>query len=108
MAPPNDPDIPKEGSEDEPSQDDPSHDETSQEALGVQRDDRTYDTLDGVLDLLVQEVERLQIALETYRLGDHPDKQALIRWHVQQIDMRQDRLEELKQMILHNNDGAVH
>jgi hypothetical protein len=108
VALPNDPDDPTEGSEDEPSQEEPCQDEASHEALEAQSNDRTYESLDGVLDLLVQEVERLQLALETYRLSDHPDKQALIRWHVQQIDMRQDRLEELKQMILQNNDGAVH
>ncbi|XOV84492.1 MAG: hypothetical protein ACFHXK_05110 [bacterium] len=65
-------------------------------------------SLEDVLDLLAAEIERLQVSLETYRLGDHPSKQALIRWHVQQIDVRHDRLEEIKQMILKRNNDAVH
>jgi hypothetical protein len=65
-------------------------------------------SLEGVLDQLANEIERLQLSLDTYRLSDHPSKQALIRWHVQQIDARHDRLDEIKQMILKRNNGAVH
>ena len=65
-------------------------------------------SLDDVLDLLAQEVERLQAALEYYRLSEHPDKERLIRWHVQQIDIRQDRLEDVKAMILSRGGDAVH
>lgn len=65
-------------------------------------------SLDEVLDLLAQEVERLQVALEYYRLSEHPDKQQLIRWHVQQIDARQDRLEDIKAMILSRGEDSVH
>ena len=65
-------------------------------------------SLDEVLDLLAQEVERLQVALEYYRLSEHPDKEQLIRWHVQQIDARQDRLEEIKAMILSRGEDSVH
>lgn len=65
-------------------------------------------SLDEVLDLLAQEVERLQVALEFYRLSDHPEKDDLIRWHVNQIDARQDRLEDVKSMILSRGDDAVH
>jgi hypothetical protein len=68
-----------------------------------------YDlTLEGALELLAREIERLQASLDVYRSSDHPSKQALIRWHVQQIDARHDRLDEIKQMILKRNDGAVH
>ena len=68
-----------------------------------------YDlTLEGVLELLAKEIEGLQASLDAYRLSDHPSKQALIRWHVQQIDARHDRLDEIKQMILARNNGAVH
>ena len=65
-------------------------------------------SLEDVLDLLANEIERLQISLDTYRLSDHPSKQSLIRWHVQQIDARHDRLDEIKQMILNRNNDAVH
>ena len=65
-------------------------------------------SLDEVLDLLAQEVERLQVAVEYYRLSEHPDKQQLIRWHVQQIDARQDRLEDIKAMILSRGEDSVH
>ena len=63
-------------------------------------------SLDEVLDLLAQEVERLQAALEFYRLSEHPDKEQLIRWHVQQIDARQDRLDDIKAMILARGDSV--
>ena len=63
-------------------------------------------SLDEVLDLLAQEVERLQVALEYYRLSEHPDKEQLIRWHVQQIDARQDRLEDIKALILSRGDSV--
>ena len=65
-------------------------------------------SLDEVLDLLAQEVERLQVALEFYRLGEHSDKERLIRWHVQQIDDRQDRLEDIKDLILARGGRSVH
>lgn len=65
-------------------------------------------SLHDVMDLMAAEVERLQAALEHYRLSDHPEKEQLIRWHVRQIDRRQDRLSQLKQMILSADDGAEH
>lgn len=65
-------------------------------------------SLDEVLDLLAQEVERLKVALEFYRLSELPDKDAHIRWHVQQIDARQDRLDDLKQLILARGGDSVH
>ena len=71
-------------------------------------EDEVNTSLDEVLDLLAQEVERLQVALEFYRLSDHPEKDKLIRWHVQQIDARQDRLEEVQSMILSQGGDAIH
>jgi len=65
-------------------------------------------SLDEVLDLLALEVERLKTALDYYRLSNHPDKDEFIRWHVSQIDLRQDRLEEIKTMILGQGDHFVH
>ncbi|NOX50040.1 MAG: hypothetical protein GXP16_05815 [Gammaproteobacteria bacterium] len=65
-------------------------------------------SLIDVLDLLAQEVERLKVGLEWCRLSQHADKERLISWYVQQIDMRQDRLEEMKAVILASGDDAVH
>ena len=66
--------------------------------------------LSNVLDLMGQEIERLKLALETYRQSDHPDKDELVRWHVREIDERQDRLESLKQIYLAQRgaDGPTH
>lgn len=77
--------------------------EGTMEAASIRQDNIETEintSLDEVLDLLAQEVERLQVALEFYRLSDHADKEKLIRWHVQQIDTRQDRLEDIKSLIL--------
>ncbi len=65
-------------------------------------------SLDDMLLLMAAELERLQAALEFYRLGERPDKEALIRWHVEQIDLRQDRMEELKALILASRGGVEH
>ena len=65
-------------------------------------------SLDEVLDLLALEVERLKESLEFYRLSEHPDKEQLIRWVVQQIDLRQDRLEDIKALILARDDNLLH
>jgi hypothetical protein len=75
---------------------------------GVDPGDQLNTSLDEVLDLLAEEVERLKESLEFYRLSEHPEKEQLIRWVVQQIDMRQDRLEDIKAMILARDDDAVH
>ena len=75
---------------------------------GVDHADQLNTSLDEVLDLLAEEVERLKESLEFYRLSEHPEKEQLIRWVVQQIDMRQDRLEDIKAMILARDDDAVH
>ncbi len=77
-------------------------------AAGAGLEEEINTSLDEVLDLLAQEVERLQVALEFYRLSDHPEKDKLIRWHVQQIDARQDRLEDIKALILSRGGDAIH
>ena len=63
---------------------------------GDPQDTEDEPTLQDMLSLMAQEVERLQVSLEYFRLTDHPDKEERIRWHVMEIDRRQDRLEELK------------
>lgn len=87
------------------------------DALGEERGETLdSDALEGeintslveVLDLLAQEVERLKVALEFYRLSEHAEKDQLIRWHVQQIDQRQDRLEDIKSLILAKGGDSVH
>ena len=66
------------------------------------------ESLQGVLTLMAEEVERLKVALEYFRLTDHPDKEERIRWHVMEIDRRQDELEDLKALILKTSDDAEH
>ena len=59
-----------------------------------------YDeSIDGVISLIEEEIERLKAALETYRLLNHPQKGDIIRWHVRRLDERQDQLEELERMM---------
>jgi len=69
-------------------------------------EDEINTSLFQVMDLLVQEIERLKLALETHRLSEHPRKQEMIRWHVQQIDARQDRLEDVQRMYLAQQGSA--
>lgn len=57
-------------------------------------------TLDDVTALLAREIERLKEALSTWRQLDHPRKDEIIRWHVRTLDERQDKLEDLKTMLL--------
>ncbi len=64
-------------------------------------------SLHDVLDLLAAQVEKLKASLEFHRLSN-PDKTDVIRWHVEQIDQRQDRMEEVKQMILVGRDDTLH
>ncbi len=66
------------------------------------------DSLEQVLQLLAKEVERLKKALEYYRQSDRPDREDLMRWHVQRIDERQDRMEEIKNLIVARDNSAVH
>ncbi|MCA9233412.1 MAG: hypothetical protein H6993_03015 [Pseudomonadales bacterium] len=67
-------------------------------------DDDAALTLDDVIGLLEGEIERLKTALQTYRLLDHPRKAEIIRWHVRNLDARQDRLDELRAMLLARRD----
>jgi hypothetical protein len=65
-------------------------------------------SLDEVMDLMAHETERLKVVLEYYRLVDAPNKQERIRHLVREIDRRQDRLEELKQLILAASEDPEH
>ena len=62
-------------------------------------------TLDDVIVLLMREIERLKAALGTWRVLDHPRKDEIIRWHVRTLDERQDKLEDLKTMLLARQGG---
>lgn len=57
-------------------------------------------SLDDMVDLLSREIARLKASLEMYRLLDHPQKQDIILRHVQALDERQNRLDELKDLLL--------
>lgn len=71
-------------------------------------DSQLNTSLDDVLDMLAREVDRLQVALEFYRLSEHPQKDELIRWHVREIDARQDRLEDIKALVISGAGTNVH
>lgn len=67
-------------------------------------DDNEYEahlnrSLDDVIDLVEREIERLKESLETYRLSNHPNRNDIIRWHVRNLDERQDALESLQAML---------
>jgi hypothetical protein len=62
-------------------------------------DEQINNSLDDVIVLLEREIERLKESLETVRLSTHADRSALIRWHIQTLDERQDALEQMKQLI---------
>lgn len=66
-------------------------------------------SLDDVIGLLEQEIERLKVSLETYRLSNHPDRISIVRWHVRTLDERQDTLEDLRSLIMAERQGkALH
>jgi len=67
-------------------------------------------TLDDVTVLLAREIERLKEALIAWRQLDHPRKDDIIRWHVRSLDERQDKLDDLKAMLLARReaDREVH
>lgn len=67
-------------------------------------DDSLNGSLNDMLDLLWQQVERLKVSMEHYRLSEHPQKREAVRWHVQQIDERQTRMDEIKSLILQNEE----
>jgi len=63
-------------------------------------DELINNSLDDVIVLLEREIERLQASLETIRLSDHPDRGALIRWHIRSLDERQDALDHMKALLI--------
>jgi hypothetical protein len=63
-------------------------------------DELINNSLDDVIVLLEREIERLQVSLETIRLSNHPDRSALIRWHIRTLDERQDALDQMKALII--------
>jgi hypothetical protein len=63
-------------------------------------------SLDDVIALLQHEVVRLKESLEVYRLSKHPDRADIIRWHVHNLDERQDALEELEAMLVAQRDTS--
>ena len=65
----------------------------------IDDDARLNRSLDDVVELLNGEIERLKESLETYRLSNHPQRQAIIRRHVRTLDERQDTLEKLQAML---------
>jgi hypothetical protein len=67
-------------------------------------------TLDDAIELLQGELERLKLALETFRRLDHPRRNELVRWHVRSIDRRQDALDQLHAMVIaeRQSDAPIH
>lgn len=55
-------------------------------------------SIDDVIELLEREIERLKASLEFYRLSDSANRDEQIRFHIRQIDQRQDALEELRSL----------
>lgn len=55
--------------------------------------------LKAVATALEGELERLKENLETHRLLDHPQQQRIVRQLIDDIDERQDRLDELNLLI---------
>ena len=90
--------------EDKSSRDDADESDSIERDEAAQPNNDLYD----VMNLLVAEVERLKEALEFYRMSDVENKDTLVRQHVRQIDERQDRLDEVKRMIVTRQDGSVH
>ncbi len=67
--------------------------------MATVQDETINNSLDDVIVLLEREIERLKESLETIRLSTHSDRNALIRWHIQTLDERQDALDQMKQLI---------
>ena len=65
-------------------------------------------SLHDVLDLMAHKTERLKVVLDYYRLVELPDKDARIRQLIAEIDRRQDKLDELKRLILETRDDPEH
>jgi uncharacterized small protein (DUF1192 family) len=75
-----------------------------QAAADDELEEQLNTSLNDVLDLLAHEIERLKAELEFYRLSQHPEKARLERLYVERIDARQDRLEEIKALIMAGGD----
>lgn len=72
-------------------------------------EDALNTSLGDVLDLLANQVAHLKLSLELLRqTPDATDRDARIRWHVQQIDLRQDRMDQIKAMILARGQSELH
>ena len=67
--------------------------------------DQINGSLDDVIELLDQEIQRLKASLETYRLSAHPRRGEIIRWHVKALDERQDALEEFRVLLLARSEA---
>ena len=67
--------------------------------MATVEDELINNSLDDVIVLLEREIERLKESLETIRLSTHPERNTLIRWHIQTLDERQDALEQMKALI---------
>ena len=87
------------------------------EGLGISVDERSdreahlNRSLDDVIALLEREIRRLEESLETYRLSNHPKRGEIIRWHVRELDERQDALERLQAMLAgeqESGDRPIH
>lgn len=66
-------------------------------------------SLSDVLDLLANQVAHLKASLALLRqMPDAQDRDARIRWHVHQIDQRQDRMDEIKAMIMARGQSDLH
>ena len=53
-------------------------------------------SIDDMVELLEREIERLKASLEFYRLSNSQNRDEQIRFHIRQIDQRQDALEDLR------------
>ena len=56
-------------------------------------------SIEDVMELMSEELDRLKEVLATLRLARAPQEQ--IRWHIQQIDAREDELLRLRKLIEH-------
>lgn len=63
-------------------------------------------SLDDVIMLLERELERLKAALEYYRLQDGAAARRAVLAHVDAIEARQDRLDDLRELLRAAGDAA--
>ena len=79
-------------------------DKNPNEGVDESVDEDVNADLSDALNLMLEEVERLKVSLEYFRLTDTPDKTDRIRWHVSEIDRRQDKIELLKTILLEQGE----